>query len=348
MINSRWIYRLLWLVLVALLLVGCENGRYSGTLIFDGQHRFGAGDSVPGDVLLRAGTAEFAEGSQVAGTIYVIGGTLLVDGEIGGDLLVLDGRVRLGPTAVIGGDLRFSGGTVDQAETAVIGGQTITGLPLPLDSEPQPAGWDGWLRSLLAALTLAGLGGLWASWRPQPLQHVASATNDQPLVALSIGLLILKVNEHFLDGQGRLELPFGVVENELKVDQGANLALWAESVWLPSLFVTDPRVRWQAVDGNTAVLYVPFGAEEEQFIVRFDPDTGLITRFESMRYKGETAVGKTLWINEAIQWGELDGRIVLLEAALTWYDDGSPWASFEVEELVYNADITDYIRATGP
>jgi len=185
--------RLLGLVLVGLLLVGCDNGRYSGTLIFDGQHQFEAGERLPGDVLLRAGTAEFANGSQVTGTVYVIGGTLLVAGEIGGDLLVLDGRVTLGPTAVIGGDLRFSGGTVDQAETAVIGGQTITGLPLPLDSEPQPAGWDSWLRSMLAALTLAGLGGLWASWRPQPLRRVANAANDYPLVALSIGLLALLV-----------------------------------------------------------------------------------------------------------------------------------------------------------
>ena len=185
--------RLLGLVLVGLLLVGCENGRYSGTFIFEGQHHFGADEQVPGDVLLRAGTAEFATGSQVVGSVYVIGGTLLVDGEIDGDLLVLDGRVRLGPTAIIGGDLRFSGGTVDQAETAVIGGQTLIGLPLPLDSQPQPTGWDSWLRSLLAALTLAGLGGLWVSWRPQPLQHVANATNNQPLVALSVGLLALLV-----------------------------------------------------------------------------------------------------------------------------------------------------------
>lgn len=191
--NTDKYIKLLWFVLVALLLVGCENGRYSGTFIFDGQHQFETGAQLPGDVLLRAGTAEFDIGSQVAGTVYVIGGTLLVDGEIGGDLLVLDGRVALGPTAVIGGDLRFSGGTVDQAETAVIGGQTITGLPLPLDSEPQPTGWAGWLRSLLAALTLAGLGGLWVSWRPQPLRRVANAANDQPLVALSVGLLALLV-----------------------------------------------------------------------------------------------------------------------------------------------------------
>lgn len=52
----------------------------------------------------------------------------------------------------------------------------------------------------------------------------------------------MKVNEHLLDGSGRLELPFGVREGP-KVDQGANLALWAEAVWMPSVWITDPQVR---------------------------------------------------------------------------------------------------------
>jgi hypothetical protein len=191
--SDRWDNRLLGLLLVTFLLTGCQDGIYSGTLIFSDQHQFGATMRLPGDVLLRAGTAEFAAGSHVDGSIYVVGGTLLMDGDVGGDLLVLDGRVTLGPTAVIGGDLRYSEGTVVQADTAVVRGETIAGLPLPLESDPQPAGWDSLLRSLLAALLLATLGGLWVHWRPQPLQQVAMATRNHWLVALSMGLLALLV-----------------------------------------------------------------------------------------------------------------------------------------------------------
>jgi hypothetical protein len=50
--------------------------------------------------------------------------------------------------------------------------------------------------------------------------HQAGQNYRHYMEATFFGLPILKVNEHFLDGRGRLELPFGVVENEPKVDQG--------------------------------------------------------------------------------------------------------------------------------
>ena len=65
------------LLLLLFLLTGCDDGLYSGTLIFDGDHTFDAAARLPGDALLRSGTAEFAAGSQVAGSVYVLGGTLL-------------------------------------------------------------------------------------------------------------------------------------------------------------------------------------------------------------------------------------------------------------------------------
>lgn len=65
------------------------------------------------------------------------------------------------------------------------------------------------------------------------------------------GARILTVREVFRDGAARLELPFGV-STGANVDQGANLALWAQAVWMPGLWVTDPRVAWQAADEHTA------------------------------------------------------------------------------------------------
>lgn len=156
------------------------------------------------------------------------------------------------------------------------------------------------------------------------------------------GIRVMTIDELYLDGTARLDLPVGIVEGP-NTDQGANLALWAEAVWMPSVWITDPQVRWEAIDEVTALLVVPYGETEETFVARFDPETGLLRLLESMRFKGEEDDARTLWINEVDDWTSLDGRLQPVETAITWFGEGSPWARLTTERVVYDTPLTDRI-----
>ena len=84
------------------------------------------------------------------------------------------------------------------------------------------------------------------------------------------------------------------------------------------------------------------------FVVRFAPETGMIRFIEAMRYRDAVDKAKILWINEARVWRKINGETTMAVGAITWFDQGTPWAVFTVEELVYNADVSQYIRAAGP
>ncbi|MFC2025741.1 DUF6544 family protein [Chloroflexota bacterium] len=178
--------------------------------------------------------------------------------------------------------------------------------------------------------------------------HVAGQDYRHYIETTFFGFPILKINESYLHGSARMELPVGVTENEPKIDQAANLGLWAESIWLPSIFLSDSRVRWEPIDDQSALLVVPFGDDEDTFLARFDSQTGLLQFLESMRYREAEDETKILWINEIHAWGDINGHTIPTVGAVTWFDQGSPWAVFTVEGVVFNADVGEYIQAKGP
>jgi hypothetical protein len=160
--------------------------------------------------------------------------------------------------------------------------------------------------------------------------HQAGQSYRHYIETTFFGLPFMKINEYYVNDKERMEMPWGVDENNPKLDQGGNLGMWAESIlWLPSILVTDPRVRWEAIDDDTAWLLTPFGEKYERFLVRFDPATGKVQHWEVMRYKNGAG--------EKVPW--IDGM---------WLDEGSPWASFEAEQVVYNVAVDTSVAAKGP
>jgi len=177
--------------------------------------------------------------------------------------------------------------------------------------------------------------------------HTAGQDYRHYIEATIYGLPLMQVNESYLDGKSRMELPFGITENEPKIDESANLGLWAESMWLPSLWVTDARVRWEPIDANSATLIVPFGKQENTFTVRFDPETSLLREMEAMRYREASDAQRIRWICRSEQWGKVGEKDTLETGSITWMDEGTPWATFYVEELLYNVDVEAYVRQKG-
>ena len=166
--------------------------------------------------------------------------------------------------------------------------------------------------------------------------------------ATLFGIPVMKVNEGYIDGVSFFESPMGSNYDEVNANQGANLALWAEAVWFPSLWLTDPRVHWEPVDKYSALLFIPHEKTEESFLVRFNPQTGLIDMMEAMRYR-ELGQGqpKILWLVSTEEGKPVAGTNISSTGSVMWLDQGKPWAVFNVEELIYNVDVSTYIRQKG-
>jgi hypothetical protein len=178
--------------------------------------------------------------------------------------------------------------------------------------------------------------------------HKAGRDYRHYIEATWFAVPLLKVNEGYVDGASFFESPMGNIYDDASTNQAANLAVWAEAGWFPSIWLTDERVRWEAVDERTALLFVPFEDQMENFVVRFNPETGLIDTMEAMRYRDSgDAAKKILWITVNEPGDSIEGTNFSSVGSAVWLDQGKPWATFSLEEAHYNVNISEYIHEKG-
>ena len=159
------------------------------------------------------------------------------------------------------------------------------------------------------------------------------------------GIPVLRGTDAFLVGQGSLMITglLNVSSRGGKLDQGQNLAMWAEAPFTtPSVLVLDPRARWEPIDAHTARLIVPFGDREETLRVEFDPETGLMRSVSGMRYRDHENT-KTPWRGEFSEWRTLHGIKVPHRNVAIWADEGGPYGIFRIEGAEYNVDVSGRI-----
>ncbi len=72
------------------------------------------------------------------------------------------------------------------------------------------------------------------------LTHIAGHAYRHYIEMTFFGIPLIRANEYYRDGRGRMDITVIGTDEGTKYDQAANIALWAEALYFPSLFLTDP------------------------------------------------------------------------------------------------------------
>lgn len=192
-------------LLLLLLLSACAAedaaGVVSGTLVWQGEHVYGDGERIQGQLLVLSGEVRVAEGARVDGSVYVVAGEVQIGGEVGGDVAIIGGDLLLEPGAIIEGDLSLGGGDVQQSPQAIVRGEVLGGADVTVSLDtlfPQPNARDRLLRLLPQALLTAALAYLVARFLGRPLHNARRAAVQHPIVSGAMGLLVAIVGPSLL------------------------------------------------------------------------------------------------------------------------------------------------------
>lgn len=225
------------------------------------------------------------------------------------------------------------------------------GLPAPVERFARAVYGDR-LPEVQSAMVL-GRARLAPTGMPMPTRFrfyydAARSSHYHDIQVTWFNLTFMRIHERNLEGHVRLDLAIiGQVDDQPKTNHAGIQGYWAEVLaWVPSIALTDPRARWEAVDDTTARLHLPGLDDVEAFTVRFDAETGLMTEVETMRYQSEEQSERWRWFNRILEWNTVNGLRVPVVSQTQWNDD-PPWATWEVEQVALNVDVSARLAQFG-
>lgn len=169
------------LVVVVLLLSASGAEPASMEIAFEGDRTVSG--ATPAFVVAGA-NATVPAGETARGRLFVVGGTLTVEGRVAGDVTQLAGNLSVADGAAITRELRVVAGTRSVAADASIGSRTAVEVTQEERSPLRAASFV-----LLQMLVVGAAGALLARRNPTLLDNVAATAGGHPLVSGVVGAL---------------------------------------------------------------------------------------------------------------------------------------------------------------
>lgn len=180
MVNLIELIPLLVVALVMITAGGTAVDRVD--LVMDGRHDV---TEIDDGLIVLGGAVTVPAGAQVEGPVYVMAGSLSVDGTVDGDVVAFGGPVRVADEGGISGTLQAYGGSdVVVEEGATVGSRTRID---PDGSQRSPI-LDAVLRAVQIGV-VALLGALFVRRRPRLLDNVADSVLHHTVVSGTVGFL---------------------------------------------------------------------------------------------------------------------------------------------------------------
>lgn len=159
------------------------------------------------------------------------------------------------------------------------------------------------------------------------------------------GLPLMRVQDHYIDGNGRLGVNVaGLFTLEEAtgndVDQGSLMRYLNEIMWFPTAFLAD-NVTWEAIDNSSARVTLTDRGESVSAVLYFD-DEGRMTNFVGERYWSAGTEQSELmeWSTPISAYGEFEGLRLPVAGEGVWHKNGgdAPYTYIELQitDVAYN------------